>query len=60
MSNISKLSKKQKYKNFFRTKLLRKYIIFHLKDLNLVYLYSNLEKHLLSQLITSVITLKKE
>ena len=53
-------TKKQEHKNSFRRKLLREHITSQLEDLDLVRLYTDLEKHLLSRVIMSKKTLEKE
>ena len=59
MSSISKLTKKQEHKSFFKKKLLKKYITSQLKNLDLIRSYINLEKYPFSQLTMNKETLRK-
>ena len=48
MSSTLKLTKKQEQENFSRKKLLKKHITSYLENYDLIYLYIDLKKHLLS------------
>ena len=60
MSSTPKSTKKQEHENFFRRKSLREHITSQPEDPDLVCLYIDLNKHLLSQVITSIENLGKE
>lgn len=60
MSSIPKSTKKQDQENSLRRKLLREYTTSQSEDHDLIHLYINLKKHLLSQAITNVEILDKE
>ena len=60
MNNTSKPTKEQEHKSFFRRKLLKEHITPQPEDPDPVCLYTDLEKHPLSQVITSKETLGKE
>lgn len=60
MNSTAKPIKKQKYESLFKRKLLKEYIISQLENSDLMHLYINLEKHLLSQVIINKKTLAKK
>ena len=60
MSSTPKPTKKHEHKSSFKRKLLKEHITSQPEDPDLVYPYKNLEKHLLSRVITSKKTLGKE
>ena len=60
MSNTPKPTKEQEHENSFRRKLLREYITSRPEDPDLICPYINLDKYLLSQVITNIKTLGKK